>query len=106
MPAMRASDGGPARGRSSSAQRAGAADQSDRAVRLLAPDVEQRALARALGHRLADATLDGEDVRHPDDVDQTDVELAAVLPARAEVRGERVGQEADRHHSLHDDVWK
>src|SRR5207248_10212750 len=84
--------------------RACAADRGLRAVLLLAPDVEMRALARAFRRDLAHEAAARKLVALPDDVDQVDVHLAADDPAGAEAVGHHLREKADRHHALDDDV--
>src|SRR5205814_4694744 len=84
--------------------RACGADRGLRAVLLLAPDVEMRALARALRRDLAHEAAARKLVALPDDVDQVDVHLAAGDPARAEAVGHHLREKADGHHALDDDV--
>jgi hypothetical protein len=63
-----------------------------------------RAPARPLAHDLAHASARRDRVAGPDHVDQPHVELAAGEESLTVAVGREVGDEAHRHHPLHDDV--
>src|SRR5882724_8160519 len=85
---------------------AGRADDDLRAVGLFTPDVEMKAAAGALGDLAPDLGPAGDDVLAPDDVYERYGHLSASMPSVAELIGQEAGDEAERHHSLDDDVRK